>query len=82
MNQEADRRQDLGLSLLPFEPQPERHRCDNGWLPDLDGCAVPCRRCKPHLSREQLPNGQVSWRTARRANLTAMPVSSQRKVQK
>lgn len=79
---DAERRQDLGLPWLPAEPEAEPHRCTNGWLPDLDGRAVPCRRCKPHLSREVLPNGQTSWRTARAAHPTATPISSQRKEQK
>lgn len=79
---DAERRQDLGLPWLPADPEPQPHRCTNGWLPDLDGCAVPCRRCKPHLSRELHPNGETSWRTIRHTRPIAVPISSQRKVQK
>lgn len=59
MKQEADRRQDLGLSLLPLEPEP--HRCENGWLPDVDGCAMPCLKCKSHLHLVRSRDGRASW---------------------
>lgn len=64
-NDDADRRQDLGLPWLPAEPEPAAHNCRNGWLPDEDGRAVPCLRCKTHLHRERLPDGQTGWRAAR-----------------
>ena len=64
-NDDADRRQDLGLPVLPFEPEPEPHRCREGWLPDEDGLAVPCLQCKPHLRRDRTPDGRQSWRAVR-----------------
>lgn len=64
-NADPDRRQDLGLPWLPSDPDPPPHNCRNGWLPDQDGCAVPCRRCKPHLRRERLPDGRTAWRATR-----------------
>lgn len=65
MTSDPDRRQDLGLPMLPFEPEPVAHRCHKGWLPDKDGRAFPCLRCKPHLRRERHPDGQMTWRAVR-----------------
>lgn len=59
---DAARRQDLGLALLPLEPETTRHSCQGGWLPDAGGCAVPCLRCKPHLRRVTQPDGTLAWR--------------------
>ena len=63
MNLDADRRQDLGLSLLSLDS--ERHQCYNGWLPDAGGCAVPCLQCKSHLRPVRLPDGRTAWRQNR-----------------
>lgn len=76
---DADRRQDLGLAWLPPEADPDPHDCSNGWLPDKDGCAVPCKRCKPHLRPGRLPDGRASWQASRGHDQTPPPVSSYRK---
>jgi hypothetical protein len=64
-NDDADRRQDLGLPWLPAEPEPAAHRCRGGWLPDDAGRAVPCLRCKSHLRAAMLPDGRATWTATR-----------------
>jgi hypothetical protein len=66
VNDDAGRRQDLGLSVLPPDaPEPAGHNCRDGWLPDVAGRAVPCLVCKPHLSRVRIPGGRTSWKAKR-----------------
>lgn len=52
---------DLGLSAPPAATE-SAHNCNNGWLPDEDGRAIPCLRCKSHLHPEKLPDGRATWK--------------------
>jgi hypothetical protein len=51
---EAERRRDLGLPVLPVASAPSSpagHSCRSGWRgEDLAGRPVPCLVCRPHLA--------------------------------
>lgn len=51
MSAENERRQDLGLSVIPEAPEaPNRHGCIKGWLGETaEGLPVPCLTCRPWL---------------------------------
>ncbi|GAA4047674.1 hypothetical protein GCM10023063_38800 [Arthrobacter methylotrophus] len=42
-----ERRQDLGLPVIPDPPE---HHCTKGWLSETpDGLPIPCLTCRPWL---------------------------------
>lgn len=65
--EEAERRRDLGLPVLPADPAPRSaaHECSGGWLADDGGGCRPCLKCKPHLSPVDLGGGLTGWRVKR-----------------